>query len=317
MDITVHIVNAFTDNEKGGNPAGVVLDADSLGTDDKQMVAARVGMSETAFVSSSTVAGFKLDFFTPTRQIAHCGHATIATFSLLHQLGRITRSETSKETIDGIRKIIVKENKIFMEQTAPRYSGIDHETDSLCASLGISAQDLPSDFKPLIVHTGNAFLVVPLADENTVSRVIPDFDVIRNMSEKFDLIGYYVFSRETRRPGRDAGARMFAPRYGIQEESATGMAAGPLACYLYDHMGMRRESFLVEQGHFMQPPSPSVIHVPLTVEAGRIAGLLAGGSAQRTVSKIIALQGNRSSDDAGQNARGRVNKEQLSMEQPQ
>ena len=28
MKVTVHIINAFVDNSDGGNPAGVVLDAD-------------------------------------------------------------------------------------------------------------------------------------------------------------------------------------------------------------------------------------------------------------------------------------------------
>jgi len=60
------------------------------------------------------------------------------------------------------------------------------------------------------------------------------------------------------------------------------MAVGPLACYLYDYMGMRRKSFLFEQGDSKQPPLPSVVDVRLTVAAGRISGLLAGGSAKRT-----------------------------------
>jgi PhzF family phenazine biosynthesis protein len=89
MDIQVQIVNAFTDNDLGGNPAGVVLDADELNAQQKISIAAKVGLSETAFVSSSNSAAYKLDFFTPTRQIAHCGHATIATFSYLRQLNRI------------------------------------------------------------------------------------------------------------------------------------------------------------------------------------------------------------------------------------
>ena len=80
---TVNVVNAFIDNGVGGNPAGVVLDADGLDRDTKQQIAAQAGLSETAFVSASDTAVFKLEFFTPTRQIAHCGHATVATFSYL------------------------------------------------------------------------------------------------------------------------------------------------------------------------------------------------------------------------------------------
>jgi len=75
MDIKIQIVNAFTDNGVGGNPAGVVLDADQLNSQQKLSIASKIGLSETSFVSSSNSAAYKLEFFTPTRQIAHCGHS--------------------------------------------------------------------------------------------------------------------------------------------------------------------------------------------------------------------------------------------------
>ena len=53
MEIEIQIINAFTDGESGGNPAGVVLDADKLSVSQKLKIAAKVGLSETAFVSSS------------------------------------------------------------------------------------------------------------------------------------------------------------------------------------------------------------------------------------------------------------------------
>ena len=97
--IEVQILNAFVDNNTGGNPGGVVLNADNLTNDQKLKIAANIGLSETAFVSKSDIAGFKLDFFTPTRQIAHCGHATIATFSYLSQSGLIKSSLSSKKQL--------------------------------------------------------------------------------------------------------------------------------------------------------------------------------------------------------------------------
>ncbi len=83
MRIEAHTVLSFIDGDTGGNPAGVVVDADALTGTQKLAVAQAMGLSETAFVSRSASATFKLEFFTPTRQIAHCGHATVATFSLL------------------------------------------------------------------------------------------------------------------------------------------------------------------------------------------------------------------------------------------
>jgi predicted PhzF superfamily epimerase YddE/YHI9 len=73
---------------------------------------------------------------------------------------------------------------------------------------------------------------------------------------------------------------MFAPRFGIQEESATGMAAGPLACYLYDVLGTPSTELNIEQGWLMEPPLPSVISVKLTVTNGTISTLMVGGRAR-------------------------------------
>ncbi|MBW2492309.1 MAG: PhzF family phenazine biosynthesis protein [Deltaproteobacteria bacterium] len=161
--------------------------------------------------------------------------------------------------------------------------------ESLISSLGISVRDLLSNYKPFIVNTGNSFLVVPLKDETTVLSAHPDLGKIHKISEEFDLIGYYIFSQHTKLSERDAGTRMFAPRYGINEESATGMAAGPLACYLYDKIGIKKDVFLIEQGHFMKLPSPSVITVKLNLEDGKITGLIAGGKAKVMKSLNISI----------------------------
>jgi PhzF family phenazine biosynthesis protein len=61
MKIKVAVINAFLDGGRGGNPAGVVLDADALSNDQKLAISKKVGLSETAFVSSSDSADFKLN----------------------------------------------------------------------------------------------------------------------------------------------------------------------------------------------------------------------------------------------------------------
>ena len=289
MKIEGHIINAFIDGNIGGNPAGVVLNADVLSSSQKLEIAAIIGLSETAFVSSSKVADFKLDFFTPTKQIAHCGHATIATFVYLRELGLITKTESSKETIDGNRCIYFDGDMAFMEQLAPSYKEVNHCIDAICSSLGIAVDDLLNNHNPVIVNTGNSFLIVPLKDEKDVLDVHVDLDEIQRISEEFDLIGYYIFSQKTTVPGRDAATRMFAPRYGINEESATGMAAGPLACHLYDKLGINKDTFLIEQGHLMEPPSPSVIKVQLKLKGKKIFRLIAGGKAKVMKSLIIRV----------------------------
>lgn len=282
MNIQVHIVSALIDGDAGGNAAGVVLDADRLTQEQKLSIAAQVGLSETAFVSTSSVADFKLEFFTPSSQIAHCGHATVATFSLLRETGKITSPISSKETIDGIREIHIEGERIFMEQRAPKFSelttsasGID--VDTVLSSLRLSRSDLLEGMSASIVSTGNPFMMIPVRNEAIVFSAAPQFDAINAVSNALDLCGYYLFSVDAKVPGRDAGTRMFAPRYGIDEESATGMAAGPLACFLHDKLNIRKNVFQIEQGHLMSPVSPSLIDVQLSVAHGQIQKLMAGG----------------------------------------
>lgn len=81
---------------------------------------------------------------------------------------------------------------------------------------------------------------------------------------------------------------MFAPRYGILEESATGMAAGPLACYLREQLGMQKHEFTIEQGRWMATPSPSVINVRLTIgNDNGIENLFAGG--RGSIKEVVHL----------------------------
>ncbi|MCZ4293427.1 PhzF family phenazine biosynthesis protein [Vibrio sinaloensis] len=276
MEVKVAIVDAFVDGDKGGNPAGVVLNSDNLTCDQKLSIASQVGLSETAFISQSATADFKLDFFTPQKQIAHCGHATIASFSYLSQLNLVPQTNTSKETIDGNRSIIVEDGYAYMEQLAPRYTEIDEEIPTVLAALGLSSQEVIAS--PIIANTGNSFILVGVKDIATLNRIDADEAMINRLSEQYDLIGFYVFTIETNISGRDASTRMFAPRYGIKEEAATGMAAGPLACYLYDYMHITRDKFAIEQGYSMPVASPSCIEVTIGLENGAITSLLAGGT---------------------------------------
>lgn len=277
-EVIVKIVYAFSINGIGGNPAGVVLNADSLSNVDKQHIATKMGLSEIAFVSKSNQADFKLEFFTPTRQIAHCGHATIATFSYLKKMGLITADRSSKETIDGNRDIYFKNGFAYMEQASPSYKNVESELPEILASLNLSKTDLLENHTPSIVNTGNSFLIIPVANEIILKKVRPDMEKIRKYSEMHDLIGYYVFSLASEEHV-NASTRMFAPRYGIDEESATGMAAGPLACYFFDNNFTKETELMIKQGEYMLKPSPSLIRVNLIIENGQIKKLYAGGDA--------------------------------------
>ena len=232
----LYLVKAFTDQPNGGNTAGVVLFADRLSRERRQKIAAVLGLSETAFVSASEVGDVKVEFYTPIKQIPHCGHATVAAFSLLWQKGLLVNGSAVKESIEGTRQISFEEGKVYQTQLPPQYTpievaGIDPEM--VAAALGLT-EGFAFPEVPVIASTGIPFLLVPIPDEGVLHHLQPDQELVRAVSDKAGLVGFYAFTTNTQ--GADASARMFAPSYGIPEESATGMAAGPLACYLHDHL---------------------------------------------------------------------------------
>ena len=79
------IVDAFTSESFGGNPAGVVLLERGQSFPPEVLmtkVAAELRYSETAFVQPCGDGHFTLRYFTPTGEVDLCGHATIAAFGV-------------------------------------------------------------------------------------------------------------------------------------------------------------------------------------------------------------------------------------------
>ena len=170
-----------------------------------------------------------------------------------------------------------------MAQRAPRIELVPRGAAlaaELCASLGLAERDV------YVVDTGNLFALFEVGDSADLQALRPDFAAIAALSERLGLVGYYVFSRRGAGPGRAATTRMFAPRYGIDEEAATGMAAGPLACLLHELYGLG-PTLLIEQGAWMATPSPSAIEVRLELRGEAITGLFAGGRSR--IGRRIAL----------------------------
>jgi trans-2,3-dihydro-3-hydroxyanthranilate isomerase len=88
-------------------------------------------------------------------------------------------------------------------------------------------------------------------------------------------VGVYAFTFETNEAGSLVHARFFAPADGIPEDAATGSAAGALSGYLVNHGAAKANSFVIEQGDFMNRASR--IHADVTGEPGNIERVKIGG----------------------------------------
>src|SRR5215470_16800998 len=85
MQLPYHVLDVFTDTRFGGNPLGVVLDADGLDTVRMQAVAREFNLSETVFVLKPEHAAHtaRVRIFTPAAELPFAGHPTVGTGALL------------------------------------------------------------------------------------------------------------------------------------------------------------------------------------------------------------------------------------------
>ena len=270
MEMTVYIASAFTKNHGGGNKAGVVFLDSPLTTKQKKDIAKQLGFSETAFVSESENADFNLAYFTPTEEVDLCGHATIATFTILKYLNKLSKTAYTIETNSGILNIMLKGDSIFMEQNPPTF----YEELPLTQVTNVIHLDAVQSDAPIqIVSTGLRDILVPIKNIETLSQLTPDFEVIKELSSELNVIGMHLFAITD----NQIICRNFAPLYDINEESATGTSNAALACYLYTHNILRQNDYVFEQGYALNAPSEIKVH--LTTDAHhQITNVQVGGN---------------------------------------
>ena len=279
MKISAYTLNSFAKTKEGGNPAGVVINADVLSEDEMRKVAAALGFSETAFVLQSNLADFRVRFFTPNEEVDLCGHATIATFHAMSELNLLKPGAYKQETRAGVLGIeLQNDHFVMMEQALPVFSEMPDKAE-IADSLNISASQMETDLAAQIVSTGLRDIMIPVKCIETLDAIRPDMKKIEEISQKYNTVGYHVFSLQSLY-GDTAYCRNFAPLYGIPEEAGTGTSNGALASYLYHYGIINDEQALhltFEQGYAMNRPSE--IRVSLAVKDNRISSVKVGGNA--------------------------------------
>lgn len=297
MILEILIVNAFTHDGTGGNPAGVVLDANELTSSEKQYIAKVVGLSETAFVSESKTGTYKVDFFTPTDQVAMCGHATIATWSALKSRKHLLNGKHTQELINGVLGIeLLEDGSVVMEQKLPDYGQTVSPSD-LSALLDLDITDFLSSPLPQFVSTGMFDLMVGVKDSECLNKVTPNLLGISEFQKNNNGAGLHLFTLLTENTSKAvAKMRDFCPLLGIPEESATGSATGALLCYLYKNNLLSEkqvtEGIWFEQGYSMGQPSDIFGKLALDNDK-KIKKVEIGGKATIVSVKKISQQGLR------------------------
>ncbi len=277
--ILVHTLNSFAKDGKGGNPAGVVLGQSKLTLQSMQRTAREVGFSETVFILESSKADYRARFFTPNSEVDLCGHATIAAFALMSELGVLDKGKYKLETMAGILDVEIDNgHRVFMNQALPEFFDIV-PIEEVAACFGASTDMFDEALPVQVVSTGLKDMMVPVKSLNTLLSLKPSEDKIIELSSRYNVVGLHAFTKETL-SNSTAHCRNFAPLYAIPEEAATGTSNAALACYLWRHRQITQDmayGLVFEQGYCMG--NPSEIIAKLEISGDSVAAVKVGGNA--------------------------------------
>jgi trans-2,3-dihydro-3-hydroxyanthranilate isomerase len=284
--------DVFTDHLFGGNQLAVFLDGRGLGKETMQAIAKEMSFSETTFVlppeSAETIARVRI--FTPSEELPAAGHPTIGTTFALARAGVV---EAGRERIVlglGIGptpvSLMWKGDELsfaWMSQPKPTFGASIADRDGVAKALSISAAAITGTGKPVqVVSCAVPFLFVPLTARRAVDNASVNREALDALyrQAKVSVNGVFVFTSE---PGGDRAtvySRMFAPDLGVLEDPATGIASGPLGCYLVQHKMVAPEkagSILSLQG--VKMGRPSHVHISIAMDNGDISTVRVGGEA--------------------------------------
>ncbi|WP_329386220.1 PhzF family phenazine biosynthesis protein [Streptomyces sp. NBC_01351] len=231
---------AFSHDPEGGNPAGVVLDA--AGLDDAAMleIAAKLGYSETAFLTAPPEGfggepgrAFTVRYFSPQVEVPFCGHATVATAVALGE--RIGPGELLLATRAGTVPVTVTASgeggglRATLTSVEPHVEEIGAaDLAEALAALDWPEADLDPAFPPRIAYAGARHLVLGAATRARLADLAYDFARLEALMRRLDLVTVQLVHR--------AGPAEFHvrdpfPVGGVVEDPATGAAAAAFGAY--------------------------------------------------------------------------------------
>ena len=241
------VCDVFTDTPLQGNQVAVFTDARDLPEHLLQALAREVNFSETVFVYPPAEGGHaRMRIFTPSVEVPFAGHPTLGTaFVLAGPLQLIEiRLETGRGTVpvrldrEGPRIVFGR-----MEQPLPSIEPFEAEAE-LLAAVGAERSLLPVE----LYDNGIRHVYVCLGSPDEVASLQPDVSRLARLG----TVGVNCFAGE----GSRWKTRMFAAGHGVDEDPATGSAAGPLALHLARHGRIEfGDEIEISQGAEIERPS--------------------------------------------------------------
>jgi PhzF family phenazine biosynthesis protein len=265
---------AFADDPRGGNPAGIVLDASSLDETQMLAIAAEVGYSETAFLVADGTHTFDVRYFAPSAEVAFCGHATIATGVALAQRqgpGRfLLRTKAGSVHLDVERE----SSGAFVStltSVEPAITEIaDDDVRALLDALAWPATDLDPALPPRVAYAGVWHPIIAAATRERLADLHYDFDGLRKLML---TQGWTTIQLVWREAPHVFHVRDPFPVGGVVEDPATGAAAAAFGHYLRELRLIEPPARLtLHQGDDLGRPSVLMVDVAAADQRIKVSG---------------------------------------------
>jgi trans-2,3-dihydro-3-hydroxyanthranilate isomerase len=262
------LLDVFTENPLEGNQLAVFMDARGLSGEDMQRVANELRLSECVFALDAEGEGdIAIRIFTPATELPFAGHPVLGTGMVL--AGALAREQVTLETGMGPVSVRVRreEGRVvsgWMHQPIPSWAAYEH-AEQLLRAIGAERSGLPLE----IYENGPRHVFVECSSVEAVSHLRPDTRALAALGE----VCVSCFAGG----GRHWRTRMFAPALGVEEDPATGSAAGPLAVHLSRHGRIAfGEEIEIAQG--AEIGRPSLLHAFAAGSSERVERVGVGGS---------------------------------------
>ena len=256
MGLRIVQVDAFASRPFTGNPAAVCILPVPQDERWMQDVAREMNLAETAFLLPEN-EGYRLRWFTPTVEVALCGHATLASAHVLWEEGRLPAGRQARfHTQSGLLTADRRDEWIELDfPTTPSVPAVP--PPGLTAALGGSGAGIT----PRSVGRSKFDYLVELDSEHAVRALAPDIAAL----EQVEARGIIVTSQATT-AGYDFVSRFFAPRTGVPEDPVTGSAHCALTPFWSERLGR------AEMTAYQASPRGGVIRVRLAGDRVKLAG---------------------------------------------
>jgi PhzF family phenazine biosynthesis protein len=279
--LNYYVLDVFTDQKYKGNQLSVVYTDDELELSQYHAIAREFGYSETSFISYSIIENaLKVRSFTPAEfEVNGAGHNLLGAVCLAlikdwdifkHQDGppfvmiNDTRIPLRVTEDAGLPYVAMKQQPARVINPLP--------AGQVSKAVGLDVHDLDlNGWEINVVETEVAHLMVPVKDLDTLQRAVPDKALLKQLSAKYQFEGFYLFTTNGQDDGYIAETRFFNPGIGIDEDPATGTAAGPLAGYLEKSGHIKAgQDYRILQGTAVKHPSS--IHVKVSDDGIWVSG---------------------------------------------